>query len=59
MKACGLTTVKQQLKLKCLLSSHLKTEPEVPAHAVSVHGKLSMSAIKQLTPEERQLYLMK
>ena len=57
MKACGLTSVKQQLKLKQLLSPQLKAE--VPTHAVSVHGKLSMSAIKKLTPEERRLYLMK
>ena len=60
MKACGLRTVKQQLPLKRLLLS----TTEVPAHvttakSASGHGKLSMSALKQLTPEEKRLYLMK
>ena len=59
MKACGLRTVKQQLQLKRLLST-----TEVPAHittakSASGHGKLSMSTLKQLTPEEKRLYLIK
>lgn len=59
MRACGLATVKQQLRLKKLLSPETEVISISPIPRKSEAGKLSMPAIKSLTAEDRRLYLIK
>ena len=59
LKLCGFKTVKQQLHLrKLLLSTNLQsTTPGIPVSAKA--GKLTLSAIKDMSPEDKHLYLIK
>ena len=62
LRLCGFKTVKQQLHLRKLLSnqSTVTTPTCSSTAAVSVKaGKLSMSAIKDMSPEDKHLYLIK
>ena len=62
LRACGLRTVKQQLHLRKLVSNmctHPTPITSTTLASTSADSKLTMSAMRAMTPEERWLYLMK
>lgn len=70
LKACGFATVKQQMRLRKLLlsvpASQSASSTSLPAHSACasaiVHhhtGKLTLGEIKQMSVEEKHLYLIK
>ena len=58
MKLCGFKTVNQQLKLRKLIASPNPSAPQALL-AVAKSGKLTLSVIKSLSPEDQKLYLIK
>ena len=65
-KCCGFTKVKEQLKLRKLLTRDLEPSPSSTSVAsmampsnitiqVSSNGKLSLAEMKKLTPEEKRI----
>ena len=63
LKACGLRTVKQQLLLRKLLSPvqhSVAAASSTPASGtVAGTSKLTISAMKAMSEEDRRLYLIK
>ena len=63
LKACGLRTVKQQLLLRKLLSPvqhSVAAASSTPAGGtVASNSKLTISAMKAMSEEDRRLYLIK
>ena len=61
-KACGLRTVKDQMKLRKLLGPHnVSPHPQSScssAGTTTTGGKLSLKEMKILSPEDKQVYLM-
>lgn len=61
LRACGFKTIKEQLKLKKLLSE----EPTQPSMAMDVKpnykstSKLTLSEMKCMSPDDKRLYLSK
>ena len=67
-KYCGFTKVRDQLKLRKLLTGDHEPSPSSKSVAsmannitiqVSSNGKLSLAEMKKLTPEEKSVYLIK
>ena len=66
LKLCGFKTLKQQLLLRKLLvsssSATPSSTPSAPAAlspGTSTGGKLTLSAMKTMSSEDKQLYLIK
>ena len=65
LKACGLETVKDQLKLKRLIQGSEKTSVVAVTEQVAcgtscieLNRKLSLSELGKISPEDRRIYLM-
>ena len=65
LKACGLETVKDQLKLKRLIQGSEKIcvvavteQVACGTSCIELNRKLSLSELGKISPEDRRIYLM-
>ena len=58
LKACGFTTVKQQMMLKRLLSTTAPASGSITPVASSRVRKLKKKEINDLSPQDKSVYLM-
>ena len=63
-KACGLTTIKDQMKLRKLIGSSVSSQSSTSASSSSAkvsttpsRGKLTKKFLQDLTPEDKRVYL--